>query len=333
MKASAATSTAAEHGTPPGSYDDLVGRSPQGSVFASSWWLDAVAPGGWRANAVERDGRLVAAWPTVVRRSRWGVVHDGAPITPYLGPILTAGAGAHRRRSREAEQLELLLPRLGDFAQLEARCSPAFDYWTPLHWHGFSQTTRYTWRLRDLSDGEAVFAGLRENLRREIRKARRQGLVVEDGSVGDYLPLHERSAERQERLDEARANRPVIERVDAAAAARGARDLLVARDDEGRVHSAGLFVHDAMWTYYLLGASDPDLRTSGAASLVMWAAIERAGARGTGFDFEGSMLRSVERFFRAWGGEPAPYSVVRSTRSRGFAAELVARRAARQVLG
>lgn len=303
-------------------YDAVVARSPQGSVFATSWWLDAAAPGSWRAHLAEG-----AAWPTVVRRSRFGDVHVGAPLTPYLGPLLTGGEGVHRR-SREIEQLERLLERIGDFAYLEARCNPAFDYWTPLHWHGFGQTTRYTWRLPDVADTGAVFAGVRENVRREVRKARKRGITVEEGLLGEYMRVHERTAERQGRLGAARENTTVIERLDAAAGARGAREILLARDGDGRVHAGGFFVHDERWTYYLLGGTDPELRTSGGASLLMWAAIERAAARGTGFDFEGSMLRHVERFVRAFGGTPEPLSVVWRTPSAGFGAVRTVKRAA-----
>src|SRR2546423_140211 len=42
-------------------YDELVATSPQGSVFCTSWWLDAVAPGGWRAHELEENGRVVEA--------------------------------------------------------------------------------------------------------------------------------------------------------------------------------------------------------------------------------------------------------------------------------
>lgn len=313
-----------------GDYDELVLRSPQGSIFALSWWLEAVAPGRWRVNAVEGQGELVAAWPTVVRTGIWGDMHTGAPLTPYLGPLLTPGEGAHRR-SNEIEQVERLLQRIGRFAHLEAACNPTFDYWTPLHWHGFGQTTHYTWRLPPVSDTEEAFAGLRENVRREIRKARKTGLVVEEGSLDEYLLVHEQTATRQGRLEAARANRALIERIDEAAAARGARTILLARDPGGLLHSGGYFVHDGRWTYYLLGGSDPTLRTSGAASLVMWAAIEQAAERGTGFDFEGSMLRPVERFVRAFGGVPVPYSIVRSTPSRGFALERASKRALRRM--
>jgi hypothetical protein len=314
MSGSSSTSAEPDQATGETPYDGVVSRSPQGSIFAASWWLDAVAPGRWRPHLVEG-----AAWPTVVRGSRFGDVHVGAPLTPYLGPLLTPGEGVHRR-SREIEQLEALLAEIGSCAHVDAACNPAFDYWTPLHWHGFSQTTYYTWRLPALGDTEAVFAGLRENVRREVRKARKQGLVVAEGTLPDYLAVHERTAERQARLDAARANAAVLEGIDAAAGEREARTILVARDEGGRIHAGGYFVHDARWTYYLAGGSDAELRTSGAASLVMWEAIERAAARGTGFDFEGSMLRHVERFFRAFGGVPTPYSIVRWTPSRAFAA-------------
>ncbi len=322
MSGSSSTSAAPERAGEAAEYDAVVARSPQGSVFATSWWLDAVAPGTWRTHLAGD-----AAWPSVVRHSRFGDVHVGAPLTPYLGPLLTGGEGVHRR-SREIEQLELLLERIGPFAYLQSRCSPAFDYWTPLHWHGFGQTSHYTWRLRDLADLEAVFAGARENVRREVRKARKRGIAVEEGALEDYLRVHERTVDRQGRLEVARENTAVIQRLDAAAGAQGAREILIARDGDGRVHAGGFFVHDERWTYYLLGGTDPSLRTSGAASLVMWTAIERAAARGTGFDFEGSMLRHVERFVRAFGGTPEPLSVVWKTPSAGFGAVRALKRAA-----
>src|SRR5438552_2245287 len=40
-------------------YDRFVSRSPQGTLFSSSWWLDAVAPGRWRSNQVGDDAGVV----------------------------------------------------------------------------------------------------------------------------------------------------------------------------------------------------------------------------------------------------------------------------------
>ena len=315
-------------------YDELVARSPQGSVFTSSWWLDAVAGDSWQPHPLEAGGEIVAAWPTVVRTTRFGSMHVGAPLTPFLGPLFAPsdGAGELRRRARDIERVELLLGLLEPSAHVEARCHPAFDYWTPLSWHGFAQTTRYTWRLPRLGDLEAVFAGLRENIRREVRKARKQGVTVDPGSFEELEQVRASTVERGVRPDVAASNRAALRSIEAAAAPRGARTILVARGADGRLQAGGYFVHDERYTYYLVGGSDEELRTSGSPSLLMWHAIELAAEHGRGFDFEGSMLRGVERFFRSFGGVPAPYSVVRRTSSTGLRLATALKRRARAVL-
>jgi hypothetical protein len=267
---------------------------------------------------LEENGRVVAAWPTIVRRTRFGDVHTGAPLTPFLGPLFPPGEGA-RRRSRELKLVESLLERIGAYAHVEARCNPAFDYWTPLRWHGFAQTTNYTWRLPDLADLDAVFAAFRENIRGHIRAAEKNAMSIGDGSLEELLVLHRRRFARDPEG---------IERIDAAAAARDARTILVARDADGNARAGGYFVHDLRFTTYLLAATDAEVR--GAASAVLWEAIRRASERGTAFDFEGSMLRQVESFVRSFGGVPTPYSIVWHTPSRALAATRAAKRALRR---
>ena len=66
-------------------------------------------------------------------------------------------------------------------------------------------------------------------------------------------------------------------------------------------------VWDGNAAYYLLGGADPALRTSGASSLLLWEALRRARDVTDVFDFEGSMLAPVERFFRGFGAVQTPY--------------------------
>ena len=291
-------------------YDRLVETSPQGSLFCSSWWLDSVAPGRWRPNDLIEDGEAVAAWPTVVSRGRFGPEHGGAPLTPWLGPLFRPDL----RRSAEDRITGRLLDRIGRYAQLSARCSPAYEYWTPLYWRGFTQTTRYTWRIDDLSDLEACFSRLRSEVRSAVRRGRRDGLVVAGGELSDFLPIHTDTLRRQGRPGEV-AGQQALRRLDATAAERAARSILIVRDPDGRAIAGGYFVHDQRTTYYLLGGISAQSDSHHAVSLMLWTAIEQAAARGTAFDFEGSMLRPVERLVRGFGGRPAPYSVVRHTPS------------------
>ena len=313
-------------------YDAFVAASPQGTLFCRSWWLDATAgPHRWRhADVCDADGRLIATWPAALRRTRFGDVLTGAPLTPYLGPLLSAGDG-RQRRAREVDQLERLADALVPYAHADARCSPRLDYWAPLAWHGFSQTSHYTWRLEDVSDEEGALARLQNSTRRQVSKAQRLGLVVEEGSVDDLVALQRQTFERQEAAGDGPPE-ALVRRIAAAVEVHDAGEVLVARDDTGRAHSATLFVHDERTTWYLLGASDTELRASGSASLLMWEGIRRAGVRRTAFDFEGSMLRHLERFVRNFGGEPVPYSIVRHTPSLRWRSRVAGGRLARRAL-
>jgi hypothetical protein len=314
-------------------YDDFVAASPQGTVFATSWWLDAVVgPGRWRSNVIHGDaGRIVAAWPGVVKHVGGREALVGAPLTPWLGPLLSPGDGKESR-SREIEQTERLLEEsMSTYAHIEARCSPAYDYWTPLRWNDFTQTTHYTWRLPDCRDLAALEERFYKRTKGPLRKALKSSLTVEAGNVDELIEAQRKTFDRQG-IGEHATSPALMRKIEAAASAHDACSIFVAREDEGRVHAASMFVYDANMVWYLVGGGDPELRSSGGATLLMWEGIKLAGERGAGFDFEGSMLRPVERFVRGFGGEPTPYSIVRRTSSRRVRISQSVKRTGRRVL-
>jgi hypothetical protein len=92
--------------------------------------------------------------------------------------------------------------------------------------------------------------------------------------------------------------------------------MLFAVDEKERVHSVAYVVWDAGSAYLLMSGSDPEVRESHAGTLVVWEAIQFAAGVAPQFDFEGSMLEPVERFFRAFGAEQRPYFHVTKTSSR-----------------
>ena len=81
----------------------------------------------------------------------------------------------------------------------------------------------------------------------------------------------------------------------------------------GQVHSAALLVWDTSSAYYLMSGDDPALRSSGAAVLLKWAAIQYAKNEigVPWFDFEGSMMRGVEQGRRDFGAQQRSYFRVR----------------------
>lgn len=291
-------------------------------LFHQPWWLDAVAPGRWDAATVERGGRTVAALPFVVRGPRRLRVLSQPPLTPFLGPWIAQEAGAkYDTALRDQMELQTLLEeRLPASAAFHQNFSADFINCLPFIWAGYRAEVRYTYLLEDLSSEQALWEGLAGNIRREIRKARRRLEVRESTDVDRFHQVWAKTFERQ---GVARPDRARLERIDAACSRRDARTILFACDEAERVHAVAYLVWDRRTAYYLMGGGDPQLRNSGAGSLLLWEAIRRARAVSQVFDFEGSMLRPVERFFRAFGGRQTPYPhVSRATRIGGAALAL-----------
>ena len=73
-------------------------------------------------------------------------------------------------------------------------------------------------------------------------------------------------------------------------------------------------VYDINCCYYLFGGYDSQSKHHGAGVSAMWNAILYAKEKGIKvFDFEGSMLPEVEKYFREFGGTITPYYSIRKT--------------------
>ncbi|TDF62801.1 GNAT family N-acetyltransferase [Cupriavidus sp. L7L] len=287
-------------------------------LFSQAWWLDATAgPGNWSVALVERGGQIVASLPYAPRRMYGFSVIAQPALAKMSGPWLAPMDGKPARvLGQQKELMDDLIGQLPRFDHFQQHWDPGQTNWLPFAWKGFRQTTKYTYVFDDLSDPEALWNGMQHNIRAEIRKAgSRHGLQVRDDlGIDEFIKLNRQVFSRQRMAIPYTDD--FVRRLDAACAARGARKFFIAVDKEGRRHAGVYLVWDGRVAYYLMGGSDPLLRTSGATSLCMWEAIRYASGVARTFDFEGSMLEPVERFFRAFGARQQPYFFIQKTPSR-----------------
>ncbi len=186
--------------------------------------------------------------------------------------------------------------------------------WLHFHWRGFNQTTRYTYVIEDLVDMVAVWKEFLENIRCDIRKAQKQVTIKSDLDLETFLDVNALTFQRQGHA--LPYSRELVRRLDGVCAEHNARRIFYAQDSSGRIHAAIYIVWGENSAYYIMGGGDPELRNSGATSLCMWEAIQFAAGVTRKFDFEGSMIEPVERFFRAFGAKQVPYFSISKTNSR-----------------
>lgn len=287
-------------------------------LFSRAWWLDAVAGDeNWDVAILEKGGQLFASMP-YVRRCRWGLqMSSQPPLSQTLGPWLKPRAGKNTKNlAQQKDSMEALITQLPRFDRFSQNWHYSQTNWLPFYWKGFQQTTRYTYVLPDLGNEELLWKGLDHNIRTDIRKATdRFGLRVRDDfGLDAFMALNRKVFARQGKT--LPYPESLVQRLDNACEERQCRKILIAEDEQGRAHAGVYLVWDENSAYYLMGGSDPELRNSGATSLCMWEAIRHAATVTKRFDFEGSMLEPVERFFRAFGAEQVPYYQVQRTNSR-----------------
>jgi len=286
-------------------------------LFCQAWWLDAVAgPEHWDVALVIRKSQIVAALPYVIHYKQGLKYLIQPPLSQFLGPWLRLPKAKYTKvKQEEKTLLKSLIAALPNFDLYQQNWSPQRDNWLPFYWQAYQQTTRYTYRLSLHSTSE-IWAGLQENIRTDIRKAqnRYQLQVKSPTDLEAFLALIHMTFERQQITQP--FSESSLKHLFQTCLQRNCARLFMAQDAEGQYHAGALIVWDRETTYYLLGGGNPDLRNSGAGSLCLWEAIQFAATQSAIFDFEGSMLEPVERYFRAFGAVQTPYFQVSKTCSR-----------------
>jgi hypothetical protein len=285
-------------------------------LFQDPWWLNLTAAGNWDEVLVSNPEGVIARLPFRRLRRYGATVLTQPDLTPYAGPWFRPSSAKDSNRFSERRKLsaELIaqLPRCDLFAQ---NLWPELPDWLPFYWAGFSQYTSYTNWLRDLSSLAAVWEGFLAETRAEIRKAEKKVEVEVSQDIDALWELHERSFLQQGRRPP--RTREFLRRVVEGALRQGCARISFARDQEGRRHAVALLVFDERSAHYLVGGSDARYRNSGAASLLVWDAIQFAAGRSALFDFEGSMVEGISRFFRGFNPQCVPISHIYRTSRRG----------------
>jgi hypothetical protein len=277
-------------------------------IFSQDWWLDTVVgEGNWDVVIIERNQEIVASLP-YYKTKKYIFDFIKMPIfTQCMGIWMKYPNGQkyESKLSYEKELFSLLIEKLPKFDFFVQHFHWSITNWAPFFWRGFKQSTRYTYLLKNISDLEQVFANFKESTRREIRKAEKNLKIIEDTDIEKFYLINKKSFDRQNQ--KMPYSFEFLKRFDEICHNKNSRKIWFAVDEKGQVHSAIYILFDAHSAYYLMGGADPELRTSGATSLLLWNAIQYASTVTQYFDFQGSMHEPIEKFFRGFGSEQKPY--------------------------
>ena len=283
-------------------------------VFSRDWWLDAVCGNKWEVILIKEKDFIKAALP-------FYLLHPHIISMPFYTQTMGVWFAPHSDDTKMISAQEhrqticnQIIEKLKPYKCFWQNFHYDFTDWLPFYWSGYSQTTRYTYLLKDLKNPDRLWENMSQHTRRNIKKAiEKFHITVKQGiPIDDFMRVHSQTFERQHEKNT--QDTKVLQRLIEVCRARNQGDLWGGYDPQGKLHAAVFIVWQKQSAYYLAGGGDSILRHSGAHSLVLWEAIQKVSGYSDVFDLEGSMLSGVERFFREFGGIQTPYFSIQKSK-------------------
>lgn len=308
-------------------WDAFVRSSPDGSIFCQTGFLEALSSAPRLATL--RSGAELVAGAVIVPDSARTSTRIRCVTAPYrytlyqgvLRSARLANLPVHRRVPQTLEVVNTLLESLEEQCETINFClhhnfrdARGFKWFRHDDGGGVKMRVQYTGilRLPDAPELDACLADVRKVRRQECRKAMASGFEVEQtNDVPGFLEVYAQTFARQDitLADDALEQLEAIVR---QALDMGFGRLLTCHTSDGEDASMALFLHDDTTAYYHCAANRPELRSSGASSLLMFEALRRSKDE-LGLDqmdFVGVNSPQRGDFKTSFNAVPTPYYVV-----------------------
>lgn len=270
------------------------------SPFEQLWWLNTVAPDTpWKENILYKDGEVAARW-IGVEHGNFHMPHLTQTIGYWLNPKLFDSDTFLNERKKTLTQLIALLPY-----NTHVSLSPKNEYFLPFQWAGFTVRPFVTYCINELNDTDRIYQNFGSIVKKNIKSAKNKVTIIDSSDISLLHSLMEKTFRIQKRKYP--YSKEYLESIYKVAMDHNAGKLLYAFDKDNNLHSGVFYLYDSNVCYYLIAGTDPQFRSSGANSLLIWEGIQFASKHSKSFDFEGSMIEGVENFFRQFGGEQTIY--------------------------
>ena len=180
----------------------------------------------------------------------------------------------------------------------------------PYFWNNFKVVPFYTYMIDLKQDENQLLTSCSAQRRNDLKKANKEGIVaLQTYDYNEVLNLVLKTFKRKSTA----VNQTLLHKILFSFANEHNSFAYVAYQN-GIPIAASFCIHDSQKAYYLLGGYDDKAGSSSGGALSLWNCISHAKQAGLQkFDFEGSMIKEVEKYMRGFGPELYPcYMITRA---------------------
>ncbi|MGZ3930148.1 MAG: GNAT family N-acetyltransferase, partial [Bacteroidia bacterium] len=290
-------------------YDKFV--EEHGTIFNSSAWKRQVHKDSMSYYGIyEDDQQLIGAFHLYTERIAGMNFVKNPPYIPHIGLVYkNRSANAANALSFDKKIIELIASFTDglSYSVISIALPDAIKDLQPFIWKKYKVVPNYTYLLSLDQEIAELEKRLSPEHRNSLKKAAKEQVSVEQTKNYEQVKalIMNTFSRKSKPVNEAMINAILFQ------LANEQNSFAFVASQDSKPIAAAFCLFDKQACYYLLGGYDSQLKHSGAGILCIWNSILHAKEKGLKqFDFEGSMIREVERYFRAFGPELVSYYTV-----------------------
>ncbi len=288
--------------------------SKANSVFLSQGWLNLFDDRLKCYGIFNKGDQLIGGFTLYVEKKLGAINYYRNPFyTPTINLFFENKA---QNKAKQLSENKKVLTLLADFFKrlpfhiLSVYLPSKYIDMQPFFWKGFKTIPNYTYLLDlklSVAEIEKNFSTERRN---DIKKAIKDGVITKISD--DYNVVKSLIINTFDRKNKS-LDIEMIEKIIFDFANNDNSFAFISYLNDKPI-ATSFCIYDKEKVYYLLGGYDSNNKHQGAGALAVFNAIKHSQELGIStFDFEGSMLPEVEKYFRGFGGNlTAYYSVNRA---------------------
>lgn len=282
-------------------WNDFVETSPQESIYNYSWYLDSL--GVYYDIIVFFKNEIIAAGIILAKNQ---LKLNGNPVLFKYGGILFSNqeSSTYKAESERRRIIEALLESkyLKSTKGFNYTFHPKFNDFLPFFFNGYKAEPCYTYTL-DLTEGniDSIVQKYYPRLRSKYKSALKSGYVIDfELSFDDLWNVLEHTFGKQGGKPPFNKNK--LESFLEDLKKRNRQQIIGVRNKEGDLMCGAVMYYDNHTAYLPINGISDNIMP-GANELLITTMIAESFKLGMKkFDFEGSMLKPIESFYRTFGG-------------------------------
>jgi len=278
-----------------------------GTIFNTLSWLKLFEDSVQIYGIYDKGNNLIGGFHLYKQKKFGLTIYRNPPFTPYVGPFLEIKA---KNPVAIMDTWKRVLSLMADFIEtlpysvISISLNKDIVDTQPFIWKKFKVIPGYTYVLDLNKSIEDIQKDMSAERRNDIKKSVRDGLTVKQINNFEVVKslVIKTFSRHKKKINKYYLNKILFN------FANNANSFAYATFRDGNPIATTFCIYDKDTAYYLLGGYDYKNKHHGAGALAVWESIKHAKGLGLKcFDFEGSMVPQIERYFRGFGGKLTPY--------------------------